>query len=258
VVDVCHGKAHPKWAEQGAAIDRSSTGGRSPAEGVAAPGPAGRIGHTEWRAPTGRRGAMVGAVAVVVALMAGWLWWGQPSAEVAAGGAESPSASLTAVPGTAAPTSHGTIVVHVSGAVASPGVVSLPAGARVADAVAAAGGVDRSGDVTAINLAAPLADGDQVVVPSTAGPTGTAGAAAGAGSATAGGAAGAGTDGRVAVNRAGPAELEALPGVGPVIAQRIVAHRDANGPFQVVEDLLDVPGIGEATLAGFRDLVVVP
>ena len=145
----------------------------------------------------------------------------------------------------------------MSGAVANPGVVSVPSGARVADAVAAAGGVDRSADVTAINLAAPLADGDQVVVPQA--PAGAEGrtwpdrrrwALAGRSSG--------GTGDKVALNQAGPAELETLPGVGPVIAQRIVAHREANGPFRAVEDLLDVPGIGEATLAGFRDLVVVP
>jgi competence protein ComEA len=78
-----------------------------------------------------------------------------------------------------------------------------------------------------------------------------------AGSPAVAGAAGA-TGDKVALNLAGQAELETLPGVGPVIASRIVAHREANGPFQAVEDLLDVPGIGEATLAGFRDLVVVP
>jgi competence protein ComEA len=128
----------------------------------------------------------------------------------------------------------------------------------VADAVAAAGGVDRSADVTAINLAAPLADGDQVVVPEAVGSGAGGPAVGGTPSVGVGGSSAEGSGDEVALNRAGPAELETLPGVGPVLAQRIIAHRQVNGPFQAVEDLLDVPGIGEATLAGFRDLVVVP
>ncbi len=200
---------------------------------------------------------MLGALAVVAALLAGWLWWGQGQPSVPASGqAGTWSTSGLAAPGTAAPASSGTIVVHVSGAVASPGVVSVPSGARVADAVAAAGGVDRSADVTAINLAAPLADGDQVVVPQA--PAGGGSDMAGSPAVGTGGPVSGGIGDKVALNQAGAAELETLPGVGPVIAQRIVAHREANGPFRAVEDLLDVPGIGEATLAGFRDLVVVP
>jgi competence protein ComEA len=199
-------------------------------------------------------GGILGAGAVAAALLAGYLWWGGPPDPVAGpSGTRSPSG--LAAPGTSVPALPGTIVVHVSGAVARPGVVSLPSGARVADAVAAAGGVDRSADITAVNLAAPLADGDQVVVPQAAGTAG--GGSDMAGSPAVAGAAGA-TGDKVALNLAGQAELETLPGVGPVIASRIVAHREANGPFQAVEDLLDVPGIGEATLAGFRDLVVVP
>jgi competence protein ComEA len=197
---------------------------------------------------------MLGAGAVAAALLAGYLWWGGPPDPVA-GPFGTRSTSGLAAPGTSMPAAPEMIVVHVSGAVARPGVVALPSGARVADAVAAAGGVDRSADVTAVNLAAPLADGDQVVVPQAAGPGGEGSDMTGPPALA--GAAGA-TGGKVAVNLAGQAELETLPGVGPVIASRIVAHREANGPFQAVEDLLDVPGIGEATLAGFRDLVVVP
>ena len=199
---------------------------------------------------------MLGTLTIVAALLAGWLWWGRPSVP-AAGPSDTWSTSRLAAPGTSAPASSGTIVVHVSGAVANPGVVSVPSGARVADAVAAAGGVDRSADVTAINLAAPLADGDQVVVPQAAGSGGGGPAIAGTPSVGVGGSSAEGTGDKVALNLAGPADLETLPGVGPVLASRIIAHRQANGPFQAVEDLLDVPGIGEATLAGFRDLVVV-
>ncbi len=135
------------------------------------------------------------------------------------------------------------ITVHVSGAVARPGLVSLPADARIADAVRAAGGALPGAMLSGLNLAAPLADGQQVVVPSA-----VAGGAVAAGSA----------DGRVHVNVADAADLEGLPGVGPVLAERIVAYRAEHGPFTAVEDLLDVPGIGEAKLAAIRDVVQVP
>jgi competence protein ComEA len=134
------------------------------------------------------------------------------------------------------------ITVHVAGAVAAPGVVEVAAGSRVGEALAAAGGVTPEADLTRVNLAAPLADGQQVLVPCA--PPGGATVLAG--------------DGRVHLNVAGAEELEALPGVGPVLAQRIVAYREANGPFSVVEDLLDVPGIGEAKLAALREAVLVP
>lgn len=135
----------------------------------------------------------------------------------------------------------GGIMVHVSGEVRVPGLVRLPEGARVGEAVAAAGGVTPLADLSSVNLAAPLADGQQVAVP-------------GRGRSDPGPAAGSGV-GRVRLNSATAAELEALPGVGPVLAGRIVAHREAHGPFASVEDLLDVPGIGEAKLAALRDLV---
>ena len=133
------------------------------------------------------------------------------------------------------------IDVHVAGWVRSPGVVQLPEGSIVADAVEAAGGFRIGADSHTLNLAAPLAGGDQVYVSGpgqdSPGPT---------------------DDGKIAVNRATASELEKLPGVGPVLAERIVAYRDVNGPFQQVEDLLDVPGIGESKLASMRDAVRVP
>lgn len=133
------------------------------------------------------------------------------------------------------------IEVHVAGQVANPGVVSVPEGAIVAEAVNAAGGLLATSDPDALNLAAPLSAGQQVVVPGQ-GAGGTS-AVSGAG------------DGLVSLNQATDAELEELPGVGPVLAERIVSHRDSHGPFQTVEDLLQVPGIGEAKLASIRDLV---
>lgn len=132
--------------------------------------------------------------------------------------------------------------VHVAGWVMSPGVVSLPEHAIVADAIEAAGGLRSGASVESINLASRLRDGDQVVVP---GPGVTATPTAGD----------QGGDGLVSLNRATAAELEALPGVGPVLAERIVAHREQAGGFDTVEDLLEVPGIGEAKLATIRDLV---
>jgi competence protein ComEA len=136
----------------------------------------------------------------------------------------------------------GTIVVHVSGAVARPGLIAVPEGARVADAILAAGGALPSASLLALNLAAPVAGGHRVVVPeagTTPGEPGSAG-------------------GPIAVNLATAGELEGLPGVGPVLAQRIVEHRERYGPFGVVEDLLDVTGIGEAKLAAIRDHITVP
>jgi competence protein ComEA len=149
----------------------------------------------------------------------------------------------------AEPAAPAEIVVHVAGAVANPGLVRVSVDSRVADAVAAAGGATSEAALAAINLAAPLSDGTQVVVPSAA--TGGDPLSAGAG-------AGAVVDGRVRVNQADAAELDMLPGVGPVLAERIVGYRDENGPFGSVEDLLDVPGIGESKLAAMRESIVVP
>lgn len=129
--------------------------------------------------------------------------------------------------------------VHVAGWVGNPGVVQVPAGSIVADAISAAGGLRPGAGVEAINLAATLADGDQVVVP---GPSQAPSVDPA-------------QDGPLSLNRATAGQLQDLPGVGPVLAQRIVDHRDANGRFETVEDLLEVPGIGEAKLAGLRDLV---
>ncbi len=134
------------------------------------------------------------------------------------------------------------MTVHVGGWVATPGLVELVEGARVADAIAAAGGTLPGAGIAALNLAATLVDGEQVLVPGPEGSDSTE-AASGEGG------------GPIQLNRATAAELDELPGIGPVIAQRIVDYRETKGPFQTVEDLLDVPGIGEAKLASIRDLV---
>ena len=137
------------------------------------------------------------------------------------------------------------VFVHVSGSVVAPGLYVLDEGARVVDAVAAAGGFAPGADEAAVNLARPLSDGEQLLVP-------VIGAVADGG--TTAPAAG---DGRVNLNVADAAELDTLPRIGPAMAERIIQWRDANGRFTSVEDLLAVPGIGDKMLETLRDLVTV-
>ncbi len=134
-----------------------------------------------------------------------------------------------------APTPWG-VTVHVVGAVATPGVYSLPEGARVADAIAAAGGLLTTADEAALNLAARLEDGQQVIVFSRAEFTGHS---------------------RLDINRATVDQLDTLPGLSRAAAENIVAYRQVNGFFLSVEDLLEVPGIGPATLDSIRDWITV-
>lgn len=140
------------------------------------------------------------------------------------------------------------ILVDVAGWVRRPGVYEFHDGDRVIDAIEAAGGARRGAALDALNLAAPLADGTQILVPRRQAP-GSVGSVPSVG--------GGATPSKVNINAASAAELEALPGVGEVIAQRIVDYRTANGPFGSVDDLLDVSGIGEVTLENIRDLVTV-
>lgn len=144
----------------------------------------------------------------------------------------------------AAPTES--LYVHVAGEVATPGLYVLSPGARVADALAAAGGFRESAERAAVNLARKVVDGEQIVVPA----IGMAPAAA-PGSASAGSAAGS----VLSLTAATAAQLEELPEIGPSTAAKIVAYREANGPFTSVDQLLEVPGIGEKTLSAFRDQV---
>ena len=134
------------------------------------------------------------------------------------------------------------LVVDVAGAVRRPGLHRLSRGARIADAVAAAGGATVQADVALVNLAAPLADGEQVVVPV----RGAASAAAGGPSASA----------PLDLNTATAEQLDALPGVGPATAAKIVSFRQAHGPFRSVDELDAVPGIGPARIAQLKGLVL--
>ncbi|GAA4484411.1 ComEA family DNA-binding protein [Microbacterium panaciterrae] len=190
--------------------------------------------------------------AVVVALVA-------VSVTVGVGLLTRSSAAPETIPATPRPSSAGSgisagsVYVHVLGQVARPGLYVLDDGARVAEALAAAGGTLPDADQGAVNLARPLTDGEQIVVPAIgAEPAGTA---SGTGSA---GAAGSGAPGAlIDLNTADVAALDTLPRIGPALAQRIIDWRTANGRFTSVDDLLAVPGIGDKMLASIRDLVRV-
>lgn len=168
-----------------------------------------------------------------------------------------PLAEPAAVP-SPPPTPRSEVVVHVAGAVARPGLYVLAQPARVADAIDAAGGVVADTDLTRVNLAGLLGDGERLWIPATgeeAVPLPVAGDGGGASGGTGGGSqAGALVD----VNSADAATLETLPGVGPATAAAIISHRDQHGPFRAVDDLIAVSGIGPAKLAAIRDLVVTP
>jgi competence protein ComEA len=216
----------------------------------------------------GRRGvrALV-VVAAVVALGAGYLAWrAQPHAEpvpvptVAPGGVpaqplgQAPSGQvppLGQAPGGSDPTAG--IVVAVTGRVRHPGLVHLPAGARVADAIDAAGGVLPGTDLSFVNLARRLTDGELLVIGVTPPPGvalgGVAGATGPGGSSVA--------DGKVNLNTATPSELDALPGIGPALAQNIIDYRTAHGGFRSVNELRQVDGIGDAKFAQLKDRVTV-
>lgn len=191
-----------------------------------------------------RRWLLAAGVAAV-SILAG-LWWGRGVHAVPASD-PLPTTERVSVPSdTTRGEATAPLVVHVSGWVAEPGLVTLGAGARVGDAVAAAGGSLPGASLDGLNLASAVSDGEQVVVP---GPD--AEPAPSVERDGAGGEAG----GLVDINTASPSQLETLPGIGPVIAERIVSHRESSGRFENVEDLLDVPGIGESKLASIRDLV---
>ena len=174
-------------------------------------------------------------------------------------GTSAPPAPASTVPGGAASAAgpgaapSGTVVVDVAGKVRRPGIATLPLGARVVDALEAAGGARRGVRLGSLNLARVLTDGEQVVVGVPAPP----GVAASAAPAPTGSASGAGGGSMVNINTAGQTELEELPGIGPVTAQAILTFRSERGTFSSVDELLEVSGIGEATLADMAPYVTL-
>jgi len=183
---------------------------------------------TKWRVLATPRVAVTATlvVALVVAMIA-FMPRDAPRATLSMESARAaPEAPMTA-----------TVVIHVAGAVASPGVYTLDAGMRVGDAVAAAGGAVEGADTDALNLARELVDGEQVKVP-------IEGAVSE-------------SNGLINVNVADAAALEKLPGVGPVLAGRIVTYRDAHGPFSSIDALDDVSGVGPAILEQIRAAATV-
>jgi competence protein ComEA len=167
-----------------------------------------------------------------------------PGSGTGATGGPSPTAAAVDAPG---------IYVHILGAVNRPGLYELHEGDRAVDAVAAAGGFTADADRSQLNLARFIADGEQIAVPvvGQAPPVAAGGAAGG----VAGG--GAAVAGKVNLNTADATALETLPRVGPAMAERIIAWREANGRFSTIEDLMNVTGVGDKTFESLRDLVTV-
>jgi competence protein ComEA len=198
-----------------------------------------------------RAALALGALAVVLLGAAAWQLLTPGGADAAGGPAiSSPAPGGSAAPADAGPASTGMLVIDVEGAVVRPGVVTLREGARVADAIRAAGGYAPDADLAAaardLNLAAPLMDGAQVYVP-------IQGVADEPGP---GGGDGSGAGGLVNLNTASPEALDALPGIGPVTVEKIVAARD-DRPFASLDELVDRKVMNRGQLDGIRDLVTI-
>jgi competence protein ComEA len=236
------------------AAEEEPQGGRAIAAGpppgqhaLPAQGLAGWLDRRGVRTEAGRRSAITIGVAALAAVVAGWwLLAGRPHASTEP---SSPAPSLAAPAASATSHAASRVVVDVVGKVRRPGVYRLLDGSRVDDALAAAGGALPGVDLSQLNLARKLADGEQVAV----GISGAAGALGPAGTGEASGAASALID----LNTATVQQLDTLPGVGPVLAQRIVGWRTEHGRFDSVDQLQEVTGIGPSRLADLRPLVTV-
>ena len=189
--------------------------------------------------PLSRRQALVvaGALALVLVL----------AGKLLTGGGQTHRSPAFALPRAAPPTPPPQLVVDVAGAVRRPGLYRLPQGSRIADALVRAGGATAKAAVDGVNLAAPLADGEQVVVPLRV---------AGGGAAAAAPAGASGASGPVSLSTATEEQLDALPGIGPVTAQKIVDYRKEHGAFHSVDELDAISGIGPAKLDQLQGLVV--
>lgn len=229
-------------------------------------GSTGEVPPLRWRMGL-RVALLLGALAMAAGV---WFWWqaGLASPEVLPLSGAS-SAGRTAVPAGADPGSTppadpagGLVVVHVAGSVATPGVIRLQQGSRVNDAIAAAGGAAPDADVNRLNLALVLADGQKIYVPRSgelvpAEPDAAGAEDPGTGATGAAGGQPGAHGGKVNLNTADAAELDTLPKVGPVLAQRIVDWRKDHGPFKSVEELDAVDGVGPKMLEALLPLVTV-
>jgi competence protein ComEA len=195
------------------------------------------------RLATLSRGELIGVVLVAGVTLAGGGFWYVRSLPAPVEVRASPESQAPAPAPSPSPAT--VILVDVAGWVRRPGVYEFAEGARVIDAIDAAGGARNGALLQSLNLAAPLVDGTQVLVPKEGATVPAEGSGTGS------------TGSLVNVNTATNAELETLPGIGEVIAQAIVDHRTENGPFTSVDQLLDVTGIGDATLENIRELVTV-
>jgi competence protein ComEA len=202
-------------------------------------------------------------ICAALCVFAAWRTFATQDASAGEGGSAVATTAVASRSATAAPptgSSPAVIVVDVAGAVRGPGVVRLPSGSRVADAIRAAGGALPGADTSGLNLARKLSDGEQVAVPLRGGrPTAGTGPALSTGSSVAGptGSGSPSAGAKVDLNAADESALDALPGVGPSTAKRIVDDRTANGPFKRVEDLMRVTGIGPKKFDSLKDLVSV-
>ena len=211
----------------------------------------------------------IGAAAIAILLVSGALFWyvrSLPSrveiaASVPASGAPAGGAAASAVPSpTSTPTATATIYVHVAGRVRHPGVYAFHEGDRVIDAIRRAGGARSRADLRSINLASLLTDGEQIVValrtPGAQVPQASGTSTGSTSGSEAGGVGGDSTE-VVNLNTATLDELETLPGIGPVLGQRIVDYRDQHGPFGAIEDLMNVSGIGDVRFADLKPYITV-
>jgi competence protein ComEA len=208
------------------------------------------------------------AVLLVVALIAGFVWYrigsggrapasAAPRSTVTTTAVESLGTESTGGPGTTSTTgAGGLLMVHVAGAVAHPGVVRVESGDRVIDAVEAAGGGLPNADLDRLNLAAKVADGQRIAVAVVGAPA-TPEVGTSSGAVASPGDPSGGPPPLVNINTATSTELEELPGIGPTLAEAIVAERERRNGFRSVGELQDVRGIGEARYADIKDLVSV-
>jgi len=216
--------------------------------------------------------ALAVVAAIVIVISAFLAWRSRPTtvsvatgattlATAGAVGAQPANVGVTAMPSASTTSAATMLVVAVEGKVRHPGLVRLPAGSRIADAIDAAGGAEPGTDLAFVNLAQKVVDGELIVIGVTP-PPGVAAAggvgSSGVGGSGAGGSGGAAQPGApINLNTATEADLETLPGIGPALAQRIIDYRTQHGAFRSVDELRNVSGIGDAKFAEIKDLVTV-